>query len=239
MTESPRIDELRRRVQKDPTSIAFAQLAEEYRRVGDYQEAVNVCRSGLTRHPSYLSARVTLARALMELEQFNDAQAELETVLDLAPDNLAAIRVLAEIHQRRGEAGDTFQKHTPPVEAPREAPSPSAGGSEDPPLQTDLPLHAVEADLQVRLESAPGALDVLDVLDALTLDLPPAPDFSSWSLDTNVSVPGPPAIASPPDEATIAQEIGRRSAASPEPDPVIDELQRWLAAIVRDRSHRR
>ena len=64
MPEHPRIEDLRRRVQKDPASIAFAQLAEEYRRAGQYQEAVEVCRAGLAIHPGYLSARVTLGRAL-------------------------------------------------------------------------------------------------------------------------------------------------------------------------------
>ena len=101
MGESQRIDELRQRVQKDPTSIAFAQLAEEYRRVGSYEEAVNVCCGGLAQHPSYVSARVTLGRALMELERFQEARIELETVLELAPDNLAAVP-LARKRRRRG-----------------------------------------------------------------------------------------------------------------------------------------
>ena len=61
------IDDLRRRVDSDPASIAFAQLAEEYRRAGRHQEAVDVCRGGLTRHPGHLSAQVTLGRALTAL----------------------------------------------------------------------------------------------------------------------------------------------------------------------------
>src|ERR1044071_789457 len=55
VSDNPRIAELRRRVDRDPTSIAFAQLAEEYRRIGDYPEAVKVCRDGLARHPGYTS----------------------------------------------------------------------------------------------------------------------------------------------------------------------------------------
>jgi tetratricopeptide (TPR) repeat protein len=106
VAESPRIDELRRRVAADPASIAFAQLAEEYRRAGDYEQAVRVCRTGLAQHPNYLSARVTLGRALLELQQFDEAQAELDVVVQAAPDNLAAIRALAEIHQRRGDMDD-------------------------------------------------------------------------------------------------------------------------------------
>jgi len=101
MTDNPRIGELRRRFEKDPSSIAFAQLAEEYRRSGDLDQAVKICRGGLARHPGYLSAQVTLGRALMELEQYSEARKELEAVLQAAPDNLTAIRALEEISQRQ------------------------------------------------------------------------------------------------------------------------------------------
>jgi len=96
-----RVEELRRRVREDPASIAFAQLAEEVRRRGNYHEAVRVCRTGLTHRPSYLSARVTLGRALMALGDHAAARAEFEHVLRTAPDNLVALRSLEEMHQRR------------------------------------------------------------------------------------------------------------------------------------------
>jgi tetratricopeptide (TPR) repeat protein len=102
MADSQRIEDLRRRVRKDPTSIAFAQLAEECRRAGHHQESIDVCRAGLELHPGYLSARVTLGRALIELSDLDPALAELEHVLTSAPDNLAAIRGVAEIHHRHG-----------------------------------------------------------------------------------------------------------------------------------------
>src|SRR3982750_2165089 len=108
MAEHARIEDLRRRVQKDPASIAFAQLAEELRRDGQYQESVDVCRSGLQLHPGYLSARVTLGRALLELNELDAALSELTTVLKSAPENLAAIRGVAEIHHRRGDLVDAL-----------------------------------------------------------------------------------------------------------------------------------
>ena len=101
--DSPRILELRRRVQADPASIAFAQLAEECRRAGSPDEAIGICRAGLAHHPGYLSARVTLGRALIEVGRLDDAAAALTTVVEAAPTNLPAIRGLAEIHQQRGE----------------------------------------------------------------------------------------------------------------------------------------
>jgi predicted Zn-dependent protease len=106
MTETPRLEELKRRVHRDPASISFAALAEEYRRLGMFPEAIETCRAGLQRHPSYISARVTLGRALVEVGDYDEASAELEQVLRSAPENLAAIRALADIHRRRGEVSD-------------------------------------------------------------------------------------------------------------------------------------
>jgi len=77
VTHNPRIEDLRRRVLKDPASIAFAALAEEYRRMGRHEEAIETCRAGLQRHPAYLSARVTLGRALIELGQIERGMDEL------------------------------------------------------------------------------------------------------------------------------------------------------------------
>lgn len=111
MAESSRLDDLRRRVEKDPASIAFAQLAEELRRAGRCEEAIEVCHAGLQRHPGYLSARVTFGRALLELNRLDEAQHELDVVLKSAPENLAAIRGLAEIFERRGDLADALKQY--------------------------------------------------------------------------------------------------------------------------------
>ena len=111
MADHQRLEDLRRRVQKDPASIAFAQLAEEFRRAGQCQESIDVCRAGLAIHPGYLSARVTLGRALLELNQLDEAESELGQVLASAPENLAAIRGMAEIHHRRGNLGEALAQY--------------------------------------------------------------------------------------------------------------------------------
>lgn len=136
MPEQSRIEELRGRVESDPASIAFAQLAEEYRRSGNFQEAVRICRAGLEQHPAYLSARVTLGRSLMELEQYDEAQAAFEYVLLSAPDNLIALRSMADIHQRRGDQGEMGDVGDPPVPhaVPERGADPVAGPPVDPVL---------------------------------------------------------------------------------------------------------
>jgi tetratricopeptide (TPR) repeat protein len=100
---SERLEDLRRRVEKDPASIAFAQLAEECRRLGRHQESIDICRDGLNRHPGYLSARVTLGRSLLHLGQLDEAEQELKTVLQGAPENLAALRAMGDIYRRRDD----------------------------------------------------------------------------------------------------------------------------------------
>ena len=156
MTDNPRIAELRRRVHKDPASIAFAQLAEEYRRGGDYEDAVRVCRAGLAQHPLYLSARVTLGRALLELGRFPEAQAEFQEVLRVAPDNLSAIRALADLHQRRAQAGE--REEDPVVPAAHGIAAPASEPAALMPQDADAVPHGADP-FTVALER----LDALDV----------------------------------------------------------------------------
>jgi tetratricopeptide (TPR) repeat protein len=165
VADNPRIEELRRRVQKDPGSIAFAQLAEEYRRAGEYEEAVRVSRAGLERHPSYLSARVTLGRTLIELERYPEAQTELDFVLRSAPENLAAIRGLAEIHQRRGDLNAALRqyqtalgiaKHDPELEESVYDLARQLGESAPP---TPIVPPSIPVDIAIEMIAAPPELE--------------------------------------------------------------------------------
>ena len=111
MADSPRIQELRRRVHQDPASLAFAPLAEELRRAGRAREAVTLCHTGLSHHPEYVSARATLGRALLDLNEIDDALFELQAVLSAAPENLMALRGIAEVHHRRGELAEALEAY--------------------------------------------------------------------------------------------------------------------------------
>jgi tetratricopeptide (TPR) repeat protein len=103
MGETSRLEELKRRVEADPASIAFASLAEEYRRAARFDEAVEASRAGLRFHPTYVSARVTLGRSLMELGLYDQAERELHVVARSTPDNLAARRALGDLYWRQAD----------------------------------------------------------------------------------------------------------------------------------------
>lgn len=101
MSGNHRVEDLQRRIQRDPASILFAQLADEHLRLGEFEEAVRVCRAGLEFHPDYLSGHVALGRAFMELGQLEEAQEQFEYVLREAPDHFVALRSVRDLRQRR------------------------------------------------------------------------------------------------------------------------------------------
>ena len=112
MADRFKLEQLRRRVEANPASIAFATLAEEYRRAGMLDEAIATCQAGLRRHPSYASARVTLGTAFLDAARYDDARRELAAVLRSAPENLAATRALAAIEAV--ERGDVPTRRAAP-----------------------------------------------------------------------------------------------------------------------------
>jgi tetratricopeptide (TPR) repeat protein len=215
VADNARIEELRRRVQRDKASIAFAQLAEEYRRAGRFAEAIGTCRTGLAHHPGYLSAHVTLGRALIETGELELAQDELTRVHAAAPENLAAIKGLAEIHHRRGERREALAlstralqlvPHDPELEhlvsvIAQEMTADAAPSVDVPPVAA-APAPAPAADLAVAEAVEAGRLHTAPVSAS---DSPAQPDSDT---------PGP---------RTLQQ---------------VEALERWLDAILADRDNR-
>ncbi len=242
--DSPRILELRRRVQADPESIAFAQLAEECRRAGSGDEAVGICRAGLAHHPGYLSARVTLGRALIEIGRLDEAAIELTTVVQAAPTNLPAIDGLAEIHQQMGDMPQVLAYY-----------------------QRALQLAQFVPDLE---DSVERLTQVVSATPALT---PPATvkveelfDFDSLLQQLGetaplAGLPEPPAVVVPSpietvtltahafdafagveqqlrdraDQRAAEEKSERTDLANRRQAAVVAELEQWLAAIAVDR----
>ena len=53
---------------------------------------------------------MTLGRALLEVGDIDGAQRELNDVLRVAPDNLSAIRGIAEVHRKKGEIPEALEQ---------------------------------------------------------------------------------------------------------------------------------
>lgn len=100
--------------------MAFAPLAEELRRAGRLAEAVQTCRAGLALHPEYATGRATLGRALLDQNELDAALTELDAVLVAAPEHLAALKGVAEIHARRGASVEALATYRRAHELARE-----------------------------------------------------------------------------------------------------------------------
>jgi tetratricopeptide (TPR) repeat protein len=216
VAEHPRIEELRRRVQRDKASIAFAQLAEEYRRAGRFAEAIDACRTGLAHHPDYLSAHVTLGRALIETGELDLAQDELARVYAAAPENLAAIKGLAEIRHRRGERPEALALYSRALQLV----------PHDPELErlVDELQGEMAGDSPAPAGAPPAGEDSLPAPDD---DGAMAPSIETDTLAMAPAiVPGPPLPpeAHPSDPRTSMQ---------------VEALERWLDAILADRTNGR
>lgn len=257
MADTARIEELRRRVQTDPASIAFAALAEEYRRSGHFDDAIATCRTGLQRHPAYLSARVTLGRSLLEIGRYDEARQELEQVLRSAPENLAAIRALAEIHHRAGELPES-EHHFQETEAPPAADAPAAA-PQAPPVATasGILLSVVPAISSTPPTVADSATPIATaaatpIQPQAAVPLAPSPATPVAALPVTSSAPSP-AIQAPPivaaplsrlestlrtatSAAAVALSPAPAARASHPDEVALPDLEAFLSAIVAVRA---
>jgi tetratricopeptide (TPR) repeat protein len=97
------IEKLREKVEKDANSKLFVPLAEEYRKEGMLDEAIDVLLKGIESQPGYMSARVSLGKIYLEKGMPGEARTEFENVVRSIPDNLYAQKKLAEIYRDTGE----------------------------------------------------------------------------------------------------------------------------------------
>lgn len=108
---SAKIEELRFRVKSDPKTRLFFPLAEELRRIDQFADAENVLRAGLTHHPTYLSAWVSLGRVLREQDKHADAVEALNMALQVDPGNVVAARLLADAYLDLGDKLEAIKKY--------------------------------------------------------------------------------------------------------------------------------
>ncbi|HET7586048.1 MAG TPA: tetratricopeptide repeat protein [Gemmatimonadaceae bacterium] len=104
MAHSALIEDLERQFLENPRRV-FARLANEYRKSGDYERAIEVCSVHVPQQPSYISGHIVLGQALFETGRYDEAQRSFETAISLDPENLIALRQLGDIARERGDAG--------------------------------------------------------------------------------------------------------------------------------------
>jgi tetratricopeptide (TPR) repeat protein len=106
-----RIRDLERRLDMDPGSRLFVSLAEEYRKLGRFKQALSALQKGLLAHPGYIAAQVALGRVYLESGQSTDAIATFTKVLVADPGNLVAAKSLADVYLSRGDSLEALKKY--------------------------------------------------------------------------------------------------------------------------------
>ena len=102
---------LENKLSRNPRSLVFSRLADCYRKKGEIQQAIGVCKQGLKIHPDYVTARVLLGRCYLEQEKLKEAVAEFVKAVELDRRNQIAVKMIADVYTRQGmreKAGDLY-----------------------------------------------------------------------------------------------------------------------------------
>lgn len=102
MAGTSRIDELRKKFDENPRRY-FAPLANEYRKIGDFEQAIFICQEFLPQQPGHMSGHIVYGQALFESGKHDEARSVFETALALDPENLIALRHLGDIARAVGD----------------------------------------------------------------------------------------------------------------------------------------
>lgn len=105
-----RLEELKKALTRDPASRQFLALADEYRRQGQVREAIGVLERGLAQNPSAVAGHVALGRLLQHGGRLDEALSSFNAALRLDPQNLVALRQIADVHLSRGDTVEAIKK---------------------------------------------------------------------------------------------------------------------------------
>src|SRR5689334_11295505 len=102
MASSARIEELKKKFDENPRRY-FAPLANEFRKTGDYDQAILICQEFLPQQPGHMSGHIVFGQALFEAGRLDEARTVFETALTLDPENLIALKHLGDISRAGGD----------------------------------------------------------------------------------------------------------------------------------------
>jgi tetratricopeptide (TPR) repeat protein len=105
-----RLEELKKALTRDPASRQFLALADEYRKQGQTREAISVLERGLEQDPSAVAGHVALGRLFQQGGRLDEALSSFQVALKLDPQNLVALRQMADVHLSRGDTVEAIKK---------------------------------------------------------------------------------------------------------------------------------
>jgi len=110
MASSGEIEKLERRWAENQLGLTFAPLAEAYRKAGDPGRALLLLEAGLAQHPNYIPAHIVRGRCHLDAQADSAAELAFLRVTELDPENVIALKSLAEISERAGRLPEAMRR---------------------------------------------------------------------------------------------------------------------------------
>jgi tetratricopeptide (TPR) repeat protein len=218
MAKSALIQELEKQFHENPRRV-FARLANEYRKQGELEMAIEICRQHVPLQPTYISGYIVLGQALFESGRLEDARTTFETALGLDPENLIALRQLGDIARDSGNidgARDWYRRllevdpQNEEIAAQLEA-LPSVGTSsvrsaEPAPAVSWNDIHPAEDETLAKVRATPIGLSAIHA---------PPPPVTPIIVET-------PVASAPPPTTAAAEEAVEELPAVEHPSPLYE-----------------
>jgi tetratricopeptide (TPR) repeat protein len=102
MATPSEIEKLERKWKENPKGTVFAPYAEALRKHGQLDQARDVLKQGLQFHPDYVPGNIVLGRCCLDLGEDGAAEAAFAHALEVDPENVIALKALADITERQG-----------------------------------------------------------------------------------------------------------------------------------------
>lgn len=258
MQSSPRIDELRQKFHENPRRY-FAPLANEYRKAGDPEQAIAICRAHLAQQPGHMSGHVVYGQALYDARRMNEAEVVFQQALALDPENVIVLRHLGDIARQRGdvEAARTWYSraldgdpHDAEVAAylaeltePLRTTVPESQAAEPEPAADALPTAAEPPAPEAT--PAEAAVEAIDADDSPYLDVPLSLDEADDVVDAedlalvgNLAQPGDAPerdeVVAGEEKESPPEETARMATPASESTPIVT---RTLAELYLEQGH--
>lgn len=231
---------LEERLEGNPKSRSFLQLAEAYLESGAVEKALPLLNQGVEYYPYYLAARITLGQLQKNQGMLDDAIKNFEFVTRTIPDNLVAQKNLADLYFRKDEKEKALESLKMALSLSPGDPelielekringkseSPSSPESPKSPLPPPVPDAPATADPS---ENASEPLLASSGEESPTVEIPPS--TAAQALEETFTVPGSTENEPLPEQEKREESMIDESPLDRldnEPPPDDDELLRLI-----------
>jgi tetratricopeptide (TPR) repeat protein len=240
---SPEIEQLSEKLQADPKSRIFAQLADAYRKSDLLDEAIDTAKRGLENHPNYAIAHLILGRCYLAKGMYALAREEFELTIKNDIQNLVGYKLLGETYEKQNMYPEALKYYQmvldlEPADAELSEKIASLKSLKQPETQaeaaTDQPEPAATPAAEV-VEAAPSEAAPTEpiiapsepVIEAAVQEMPAMPEVLLAD-EEKAAGDGSPEIALP---SVLAEEPAQEFAVADQPTPVEEETRAEITEV--------